>query len=73
MSLSVVFDNTNATDLLKTLSNILTEYDQSKDEIDKPKMVELPSVDFIPHTEQWFYANSDSSDLLKTRNDKQEH
>jgi len=38
MSLSNVFDITNATDLLKSLMNILTEYDQSKEENYKPKM-----------------------------------
>lgn len=39
MSLSIVFDNTNANDLLKSLLNILTEYDQSKEENYRPKMV----------------------------------
>lgn len=39
MSLSGVFDNTSANDLLKSLTNILTEYDQSKDDINRPKMV----------------------------------
>lgn len=42
MSLSAVFDNTNASDLLKTLLNILAEYDQSRDEnYNKPKMVRM--------------------------------
>ncbi len=39
MSLSSVFDITSATDLLKGLLNILNEYDQSKDENYRPKMV----------------------------------
>ena len=39
MSLSGVFDNTNPSDLLKSLLNILTEYEQSKEENYKPKMV----------------------------------
>ena len=39
MSLSSVFDNTSSTELLKSLLNILTEHEQSKDENYKPKMV----------------------------------
>jgi hypothetical protein len=39
MSLSGVFDNTNASDLLKSLLNILSEHEQSKDVDYKPKMV----------------------------------
>ena len=42
MSLSVVFDNTNANDLMKSLLNILSEFEQSKDENYKPKMVNNP-------------------------------
>ncbi|KAH8117620.1 hypothetical protein DFH11DRAFT_1504628 [Phellopilus nigrolimitatus] len=38
MSLSGIFDNTNANDLLKSLINILTEHEQSKEENYKPKM-----------------------------------
>lgn len=39
MSLSNLFDIQNANDLLKNLLNILNEYEQSKDETYKPKMV----------------------------------
>ncbi|EJD06118.1 uncharacterized protein FOMMEDRAFT_119641 [Fomitiporia mediterranea MF3/22] len=38
MSLSGVFDNTNSNDFCKSLLNILTEYEQSKEENYKPKM-----------------------------------
>ncbi|THH10003.1 hypothetical protein EW145_g1622 [Phellinidium pouzarii] len=38
MSLSGIFDNTNANDLMKSLLNILTEHEQSKEENYKPKM-----------------------------------
>ena len=40
MSLSGVFDNTNAGDLLKSLLNILNEHEQTKDTDYKPKMVQ---------------------------------
>lgn len=43
MSLSGVFDNTNASDLLKSLINILNEHEQSKDVDYKPKMVGIPN------------------------------
>ena len=50
MSLSGVFDITNANDLLKSLLNILTEYDQSKDENYKPKMVRITfNISSISH------------------------
>ena len=39
MSLSNLFDIQNASDLLKSLLNILNEYEQSKEETYKPKMV----------------------------------
>lgn len=39
MSLSGAFDNTSSNDLLKSLLNILTEYEQSKEDNYKPKMV----------------------------------
>ncbi|KAI5119102.1 hypothetical protein M0805_004872 [Coniferiporia weirii] len=38
MSLSSIFDNTSTNDLLKSLLNILTEHEQSKEENYKPKM-----------------------------------
>lgn len=41
MSLSGVFDNTNAADFLKSLLNILNEHEQTKDTDYKPKMVRL--------------------------------
>ena len=49
MSLSGVFDNTNASDLLKSLLNILNEHEQSKDvDYNKSKMVcfSFPSLSF---------------------------
>ena len=44
MSLSNVFDITNANDLMKGLLNILAEYEQSKDENYKPKMVRISTL-----------------------------
>ena len=45
MSLSNLLDIHQAQDLLKGLLNTLSEYDQSKEESDKPKMVCFSPVD----------------------------
>lgn len=48
MSLSGVFDNTSSSDLLKSLLNILTEFEQSKEENYKPKMRFFKSSNKMP-------------------------
>lgn len=44
MSLSGVFDNTNSSDLLKSLVNILNENENSKETDLKPKMVRIGAL-----------------------------
>ena len=48
MSLAHSFDVKEPTDLLRGLQNALNEYDQSKEEGDKPKMVFLSyTIDYL--------------------------
>ena len=48
MSLSSLFDITHPTDFLRSALNMLTEYEQAKEDNDRPKMVWLPSLSFLP-------------------------
>jgi hypothetical protein len=54
MSLSSLFDITQPTDFLRSALNMLTEYEQAKEDSDRPKMVAptffLPSYFFIDLT-----------------------
>jgi len=42
MSLSSLFDISHPTDFLRAALNMLTEYEQAKEDNDRPKMVWLP-------------------------------
>ena len=46
MSLSSLFDISHPTDFLRSALNMLTEYEQAKEDNDRPKMVWSPSVTF---------------------------
>ena len=48
MSLANSFDVKDPQDFLRGLTNVLNEYDQSKEEGDRPKMVTDPDVLSIP-------------------------
>ena len=47
MSLSSLFDISHPTDFLRSALNMLTEYEQAKEDNDRPKMVWLPSQSFF--------------------------
>ena len=63
MSLSGFFDNTNPSDLLKSLLNILTEYEQSKEENYKPKMVSKVYLTFLKNPIISFQFGRDRSSI----------
>jgi hypothetical protein len=47
MSLSSLFDISHPTDFLRAALNMLTEYEQAKEDNDRPKMVWSPVVNFL--------------------------
>ena len=47
MSLSSLFDISHPTDFLRSALNMLTEYEQAKEENDRPKMVWSPFLSFL--------------------------
>ncbi len=48
MSLSSLFDISHPTDFLRSALNMLTEYEQAKEDSDRPKMVWLPTLNSLP-------------------------
>ena len=48
MSLSSLFDISQPSDFLRSALNMLTEYEQAKEDNDRPKIVWLPSLIFFP-------------------------
>ena len=48
MSLSSLFDILHPTDFLRSALNMLTEYEQAKEDNDRPKMVSSHSRPFLP-------------------------
>jgi hypothetical protein len=47
MSLSSLFDISHPSDFLRSALNMLTEYEQAKEDNDRPKIVWLPTLIFF--------------------------
>jgi hypothetical protein len=47
MSLSSLFDISHPSDFLRSALNMLTEYEQAKEDNDRPKIVWLPTLTFF--------------------------
>jgi hypothetical protein len=49
MSLSSLFDISHPTDFLRSALNMLSEYEQAKEDNDRPKMVSYFALTSTPH------------------------